>query len=296
MPIPPCLSADTNILAAELTIDGLALCCFNQTVSNNKFWEVAYPRHRKHTLTIDIDRVVAGQATNIVNKRPIPRDLESFNIRLTTGTQDIYTGFPHGGCRTGSFNRKGTGNDPNDIRWMIDVNGTEPDHGTVTLKRKGGGRVGVTLARLHHSLFFTVRPSEHPVRLIPKCSGDPAANGEELGRTNREMGALMKAPTDGRIIVEGISGIPTLDFNATTSYKIEIINEDSFSAEHWPGHVKGDFHLFYDIIAVTGGQKELWAVPDEDEKVAPGADKKVAPDGDCNPSEFGGSTLQPLID
>ncbi|MET0623269.1 MAG: hypothetical protein ABW250_09840 [Pyrinomonadaceae bacterium] len=289
MTTPNCLSTAPGILAADLTIDGLALCCFNQTIPSNKFWEVAYPRHRKHSLAITIDEVVIGRQRDrtIVSNYPVPRNLESFNVRLDTGTNDIYQGFPHGGCRTGNFNRTGAGNDPNDIRWMIDVAGSEPDHGTVTLKPKGGGRVGVTLARLHHSLFFTRRPSAHPVKLTSRCGGDPA-DYEDFGPTNREMGALMKAPTPGKIVFEGIN-IHTsqpLDFDASKSYKIKIINEDKFSSEHWPGHVKGDFHFLYDIIAVTGAQKELWAVPD---------DEKVAPDGDCNPNGFGGSTLEPLI-
>jgi hypothetical protein len=102
------------------------------------------------------------------------------------------------------------------------------------------------------------------------------------------MGALMRAPTSGKIVFEGID-IPTnepLEFDANKSYRINIINEDNYSSEHWPGHVKGDFHFLYDIIAVTGVQKELWAVPD---------DEKIAADGDCNPNGFSGPTLEPLI-
>lgn len=286
MTIPTCLNNAPGILAAELTIDGLALCCFNQTDAANKFWEVAYPRHRKHSLAVTIEQVGSGRP----ERHRVSENLEWFNIRLTTGTNDIYSpqNFPHGGCRTGGFNRNGTGNNPNDIRWMVDVTGTEPQHGRfVRLKSKGGGRVGVTLARLHHSLFFTERPSDHPVRFSPRCASDPEALGSfQLGPTNREMGALMKAPTAGQIVFEGIN-IESLSFDANTSYKIEIINEDIHSSEHFPNHVKGDFHHLYDIIEVDGEQKELWAVPDRD--------GKVAPDGDCNPNEFGGGTLEPLI-
>src|ERR1044071_9539833 len=169
MPIPNCLSTAPGILAAELTIDGLDLCQFNQTDANNMFWEVAYPRHRKHSLAITVEEVGSGRKDTY----PVPTDVESFNIKLSTGTNDLFQNFPHGGCRPGNFNRNGV-NDPNDIRWMIDVAGAEPQHGTVTLRRKGNRRVGVTVAHLSHSLLFTVRPSNRPVRLIPKCGGDPA--------------------------------------------------------------------------------------------------------------------------
>jgi hypothetical protein len=280
---PNCLSNVPGILAAELTIDGLALCHF-QLDQTGRYWEIAYPRQRKHSLAISIEEVGSGRPAM---PHHVDETLESFTIKLDTGTDDIYQNFDHGGCHTGTFNRKGTGNDPNDVRWMIDVAGREPDHGTATLRRKGDRQVGVTVALLRHSLLFTRRPSDHPVRLIPKCSGDPAANGVELGPTNREMGALMIAPAAGTIKFEGITGISDLPFDANTSYKIEIINDDQFPSEKWPGHVKGDFHLLYDIVNVTGVQKELWAVPD--------THGRVAPDGDCNPNGFGTSSLQELI-
>jgi hypothetical protein len=296
MSIPTCLSAAPGILAAELTINGLALCCFNQMDANNKFWEVAYLRHKRHTLSITIEEVVAGGVNRVILPRStITEPLPSFSISLDVGTNNIYQNFPQGGCRPGNFNRADPArNNPNDLRWMIDFAGADPDHGTVTrLKPRGGGRIEVTLANLHHTLLFTKNPGTLPVRLVPKGSSDPTAQGFELGRINEEIGGLMMAPTGGQIVFTGLN-IQPLSFNAQTSYKIEIVNEDFFNAEQWPGPAsnllltKGDFHLFYEVIDVDGQQKELWAI-------VPAIRPRTAADGDCNPSSTSSATLQPLI-
>jgi hypothetical protein len=290
MTIPTCLSSAPGIVAAELTIDGLALCCFNHQNRNDYFWEVASIRNQKHSLTITIVQMVAGGNDRVIlNKAPVPQNLLSFDIRLDTGTNALYNNFQHGGCQPGNFNRASGpsgGNDRNDLRWMIDFAGTEVGHGRVTrLKPRGGGRVDVTLATLHHSLLFTRKPSDHPVRLVPRCSSDPLNQGVELGYTNEKICGLMMAPTPGNIVFTGFNVPERLSFNAQTSYRIEIINEDEFHVEHWPGLSKGDFHFFYDIIEVDGQQKELWAV----------LPFRVAPDGDCNPTFINATTLQPLI-
>jgi hypothetical protein len=181
-----------------------------------------------------------------------------------------------------------SGNDLNDLRWMIDVAGTEPGHGNVTrLKPRVSGRVGVTLANLRHTLLFTRKPTDLPVRLVPRCSSDPGTQGVELGRTNEKIGGLMMAPAPGQIVFTGIN-IQPLPFDAQTSYRINIVNEDRFNAEHWPGLSKGDFHFLYEVIEVDGQQKELWAAVVHDEFVN-------APDGDCNGTFISLDTLQPLI-
>jgi hypothetical protein len=287
MASPAFLSSVPGLRAAELIIDGLALFCFNHQ-NGNQFWEVAYLRNPRHELGMEIQKVDAqGNPLGTPDQYTFDVNVLSVDVTLTTGSDAHYQMFPRGGPRANNFDRVARDNDPSDLQWMIDIAGPEPGHGNVT--QLITGRVKVTLARFHHSLFYTENPSEQLVRLSPKRNSHPSGLGSFwLGPTNERMaGLLLAAPnSSGEIRFDGL-GIDPLPYNANQRYKIEIINMDTQSATHIRGYAKGDFHLFYDVVDVNGDKKELWAVP---RNVG-----KFAPDGDCNPSEFGGSTLEPLI-
>src|SRR5215207_7036833 len=289
MASPDFLSSVPGLCAAELIVDGLAIFCFNHQ-NGNKFWEVAYLRNPRHNLGIEIQKVNAqGDPIGAPDEYAVDINLLSIDLRLTTGSDAHYQMFPRGGPRADDFDRVARDNDPHDLQWMIDLAGPEPAHGNITrlIPRGTANRVKVTLARFYHSLFFTENPSEHPVRLSPKRNIHPSGPGSFwLGPTNERMAGLLLATGPGEIRFDGLA-IDPLPYNANQHYKIEIINMDTHSATHIRGYAKGDFHLFYDVIDVDGDKKELWAVPR--------TIGIVAPDGDCNPSEYGGGTLQDLI-
>jgi hypothetical protein len=289
MSSPNFLSTVPGLLAANLTIDGLAVFCFNRQWEH-KFWEVAYLRHDKHTLGIDITEVDArGKTNRIFPTVMVPENLLTFEISLTSGSEAHYDTFPQGGPASGDFNRNAPDNDPHDIRWMIDLAGPEPRHGRlIRLKPRSDERVGVTLARFHHSLFFTGKPSEKSVRFSPRRNGDPDGPGNfDLGPTNEEILGVLLATEPGEIRFDGL-GIDPLPYDENRRYEIEIVNMDNQLAEKKHRFVKGDFHYFYDVIEVDGDQQELWAFPR--------ATGRFTPDGDCNPEFVSLATLQPLIE
>jgi len=284
---PSFLSAEVpGFVVAELTTDGLALCCFNHS-NGPKYWEVAYPRHGGHVLTIKI-QAVDEKGNDIGDPQSFRVDARvlKFGISLTNGSNDHYATFPLGGPITdGPFDRYDTKTKPHDLAWMIDVTGEEPRHGKFKkLKPKGAqDRPDVTLAIVEHSLFYVRKPSDEPVRISPRRENNPFGLGSfELGHTNDEMvGALFATSEDGEIrFVSHPAGslvIPNQPYSRTRLYKIEIINMDTRLAERKEGLVKGDLHLFYDILEFEEkdkDEKDLWATPTKT--------GRFTPDGDCH--------------
>lgn len=277
-----------GLQAARLTIHGLAIFCFNR-LGEHKFWEVAYPRHEKHDLFIEITET--DGAWNPTRKFPpvlINQDLLEFGISLTAGSEEHYDAFPEGGP-FGQFDRGSGNTDPYDLQWMIDLTSAEPRHGAFRgLIPRGRRAVNVTLARLSQSFIFTGRLSEHPVRFSPRRNDDPDGEGNfDLGVTNEELFGFLLANGPGEIRFDGL-GIAPLPYGEDKRYLIEIINMDNLSGKKKDPFVKGDFHLYYDVIDVAGPQQELWAFPTEV--------GRFAPDGDCAGTRASLETLQPLIE
>lgn len=281
MALPTFLPPVPGTPVAQLTIDGLGICCFNDEA---KFWEVAYIRRARHKLIITIAELdsqgepVAGKVVPYL----VDDDVESFRISLSGGSEAHYGVYPHGGPAAPDFVRTAANNDPHDLGWMIDVTGAEPQHDFKRLVPKSKSGAGVTLAQLRHSFFYTRKPGAHPVRLSPVKDNHPnSQNSRELGRANEEIDGMLLASEPGKITFEfeparsfSINPLP-YDPSQPCRYRITIINEDEQFSQPKGGFVRGDFHLYYDIIEVEGEQQDLWARP---RPTTPGNPS----DGDCN--------------
>jgi len=293
------LAAVSGFAVAELTIDGLAICCFN---SSKKYWEVAYLRLKnpKHELVINIQEVnVLGELVGPPKRHQIPEGVLSIGIKLTTGSDQHYTAYPKGGPTDPNFDRDALNNDPHVLNWMIDLSGPEPKHGKFKkLKPKGGDRVPVSLARIYHSLFMVRRPGGDAVKLSPKGKGPSGEGNFRLGRINEEIVGILLATAPGNIEFSftpaGSHSIDPLPYSGTRLYRIAITNMDVQTKflpvekrEMQDGYVKGDFHHFYEVLETDDKTKEqeLWAIPRGPRSV----------DGDCNPAGAGLPSLDDLI-
>jgi hypothetical protein len=286
---------------AQLTIDGLAICCFNDgsTDGGTKLWEVAYPRGLKHNLTITVEELDDEGETIPGTFIPYLVDdrVERFTISLTGGSEAHYDVYPRGGPAVPEFVRTAANNDPHDLGWMIDITGDEPGHDFRRLLPKSESNVNVTLAQLRYSFFYTRKPGDQPVRFSPVGDNDPLSMASrELGRANEEIDGLLLATEPGEITFEfepprsfSIHPLP-YDLNRPRRYKITIINEDdAHISEPKGGFIKGDFNLFYDVTDVRGEKQDLWARPRPTTLTG-------TSDGDCNPvSGSGQRTLRTLI-
>lgn len=290
--IPQSISSKlTDLQVAELTIDGLAICCFN---SAEKLWEVAYPRHQQHDLFIIIQELDATRRpVGSPVSHTVPAGVRSFTISLTDGTDTHNAVFPSGGPADANFRRTAPNNDPHDLGWIIDLAGAEPGHEFSRLLPRQESQRDVTLAQIRHSVFFTSRIGDDPVRLSPRNTDDPFGPGSRvLGHTNEAIGGVLLAAKAGEVRFEsdpaGSLNIAPLPYDQTRRYAIRIINEDRQLGVMKGEFIKGDFHFFYDLIEVNGEQQELWAVP---KPLALGS----ASNGDCDPVTISSPTLRTLI-
>lgn len=290
--IPQSISSKlTDFQVAELVVDGLAICCFN----NEKVWEVAYPRQQQHILSIVIQKL-DGAGKPIINgikEHPVPGNVRSFTLSLTSGSRAHEAVFPRGGPAAANFVRTAPNNDPHDLGWLIDMAGPEPGHNFRRLRPRAVSQRDVTLARFPNSLLFTRRPGDDPTRLSPEDNDDPLGPGSrEIGHTNEAVGGVLLAAGNGEIRFQsepaGSLKIGPLPYDKDRRYKIRIINEDSQDGVRRGRFIKGDFHFFYDIIDVDGVKQELWAIP---KPTALGSTSN----GDCNPVGASVSTLRDLL-
>lgn len=292
--LPNVLAQAPGKRAAILVIDGLSVCCFNRT---KMFWEVAYPRQSEHELRITIWELDGDD--NRVGQEPkydkeVHPDIVSFNISLTKGSTAHYNQYPRGGPVKLDFERLDPDNDPHDLAWLIDLAGPELQHEFRRLLPRDPSRP-VSLARIRHSMFCTLKPEAEPVVISPRRHNNPRHPDRfVLGRNNTEIvGVLLATEAAGEIRFAsdpaGLLDINPLPYDQNKRYRIEIINMDTNPTQRVPPFVRGDLHLFYGhVIEVGGEQKELWAFPVED--------GRFAPDGDCHTNGFSGQTLQDLIE
>jgi hypothetical protein len=294
MVLPEVLASAPGLRAAILVIDGLSVCCFNKT-GVDKFWEVAYPRQRQHDLRIaiwELDGADQPVGTDPIYDEELDEGVVRLNISLTNGSAAHYSQFPAGGPLTPDFERLAPDNDPHDLAWIVDLAGPELKHDFGRLLPRNDRRSPVSLARIFHSLFCTLKPEDDPVVISPRHRNNPRHPDREIiGRNNTEFVGVLQGTQAGEIrLVSEPAGLLDLSLphDQNKRFRIEIINTDTQLAQHVKPFVRGDLHLFYDdVIEVNGEQKELWAIPPKD--------GRFAPDGDCHTNGFGGATLEELL-
>lgn len=289
------LLAIQDVPIAELSIDGLALCCFNEGAANPR-WEVAFLREPDHRLRITIMKMNSDGKPIAIHhpSSEIPGNVRSFNFELANGSRKHIDLYNRGGVEIPGFSH--TGVDSVDFRWMIDL-GTL-DHGNVIGPiRKDAqhpDRVDVTLARIPHSLFYTNEVAVSDVILSPRRNGSPQG-GTNVGRTNEETRAVIFASrsTEIQIVSDppGSLNVPAMPPDQGHYYLIAITNRDipGTPTTMVDGRIRGDLQHFYEIIEVSGEPRDLWALPR----------LLRIEGGDCNPGfirDPNVTTLQALIE
>ena len=315
------LSANAGSPAGLLILDGLGVCCFNDSDPRNKFWEVAFLRPSDHFLKV----TVGGDVYNIAP------EVKTIDFLTNNGSSQHYDEFKKGYFEAeDEFSRVAANR--YDFRWVANFIGYEVPHGAFTglqTRAMNRDRVGVTLARIPHSLFYTHTVTDNYVILSPKDLED-SAHGLIFGPTNEEVGALLLADTPAglKIIVGDGSGgacdpkseminncVIDLPHQEGGILEITVENMDepkrellkdregfwpSAAAErrqHIPKHLKvknyleGDFRRYYEVIEVEGDKLTLWAAgkhPNQHNRL-----------GDCNLVRFETedlTSLEALID
>ncbi|HKS26481.1 MAG TPA: hypothetical protein VJS44_01615 [Pyrinomonadaceae bacterium] len=287
------LIAIQAVAVGEVSIDGLALSCFNKAARR---WEVAFIRHPDHRLVITVQLIDnQNEEVGVILPPTEIGDVRSIDVTLANGSDNHLGLFPDGGVELPGFSR--AGQDSPDIRWAIDLGDVAVGHGNVTgLKRRGPqqpDRLPVTLARIPHTLFYTNEVTTSSVILSPRSDNAPGAS-PPFGRTNDDTAGVIFADrsTSVNIVSDppGVVVVPPLTPVPNHYYRIVFTNMDREGTMHdrRDGRVRGDHHHFYNIVAVDGDERDLWAIPRRARNES----------GDCNPEIIKHpniDTLEPLI-
>lgn len=264
---------------ANLTVDGLAICCF-ASKSEPKRWQIAFLRQPDHALRITIDPGDGGKPDHI----EVDKDASRLEIRTVKGRTPDYGEHPHGFYDKGKLKenrkKKPSGQDAKEnFRWALDLQDKDDvKHGKIKLKRPEG--YGVTLAYIDDALFYTCNQTSSNLYMVP-WGVDPNLWPEklkewELGMTNDQLGADIECEDDGGIIIL-VNGVEKKRLHSRPGKPWQIclmnmrphhMDERGKAGGHGETAArdggkleKGDFHLYYDAIETSDGLFAVWGYP-----------------------------------
>jgi hypothetical protein len=257
-----------NNATARVTIDGLAICCFNRS---ENMWDVGYLHHDHvplHTLILEIR-----------DEAPVTIPDPTAQITFTTTNPQTppYPGSPNGffdplGRRPDRGDFPMTADDVENFRWIIDLEDqSDVPHGMVTLRRPG---FLVTRTFIHDAVFYTSKLSPNELYLAPNTNntqddpnnmGSAALHQHLFGRTNDEIAAdIFCAPGNGAvtITIPGVLAQPrVLPHRPGNPWEIRLTNLCLHPTAGTRRFEIGDFHLFYDVLTITGQKQAIWGEP-----------------------------------
>lgn len=265
------MSLDHETATANLLIDGLAICSFNE---RNHIWEVAYLRHPAHELGLDF-----GDESAI---HRIPRNARVIKIETVRGqTPDYQHEFP-----LGFFDRQPVPDrtrDPDDIstdekenfRWAMNLDdGADVPHGQIKLKPPP---YPVTMAYISDAVFYSAALTPRNMYLIPlknnpAMMSQTALNRDLYGKTADQIGADIRCAAGGgiKVTIDG-EELRQLPHTPGSPWQMMLMNMRPFlSGGHHMAVAttntgatleQGDFQIYYDAFDVTGQQYSLWGYP-----------------------------------
>jgi hypothetical protein len=281
-----------NNATARVTIDGLAVCCYN---GGQTKWEVGYLHQADHRLILAIENETSIE---------IPNTTREITIGAVKPHTPSYPGEPHGFF---SMERRPlrtyvptSADELENFRWIVDLQDpTDTGHGNATPKQATSP---VTRALIHNAVLYTSRLSAKEVirAAYPGAAADNPNNMDPatlerhiFGRTNNETAGDIFCANDGAVtltIPGVISGTRTFPHRPGQPWNIKLTN-----LCYHPGGTTiqrfklGDFHRFYDVINVSNQKQCIWGEA---------TDKHIVDTGrvDCDTTWLSGlTTLDPIM-
>jgi hypothetical protein len=232
-------SIDRRAATATIYSEGLAVNCFNRA---EKRCEKLFLRHDAHNFGIEVTKKLNGKIveSKIYNFAP-DSSIEIF------GVNPAISGFKR--YEPGEFVRgNADSNDPEDFRWMVDIEGEL--HGEKLLPTKTSAKNGVPLTRvfIRNAEFYTKRKSEQEVYLLDK-SGRVL---KDFGKIGDVMGAKLDAD---KVIVRATGKTPfelSLRKEKGAAYEIYIRN---LRVTDHSSHITSDFAEYYNVLNDRRGRQ-----------------------------------------
>ncbi|MFL6332935.1 MAG: hypothetical protein ACJ754_06270 [Pyrinomonadaceae bacterium] len=262
------MTLNHNQATAKVTVDGLALGCYNKDESK---WDLAYLHHPHpplHNLGLLVDN-------DLIVTNPPPFRISLIEFVAVNPQTPNYPGSPNGFFDIGRIADRRVDPAPDDdaaenFRWTINLEdqGDVP-HGNVQLKKPP---FRLTRAFINNGVFYTTALS--PKNLLKASfTSDPHDDPNNmslgdikshiLGKTNDQIAAdIFCAPADGKVIIK-VDGVPVVELphRPGDPWQISLTNLCPPTLPTGQKFEKGDFHLFYDVLNVTGQQHIIWGEP-----------------------------------
>lgn len=217
---------------AFVNVRGLGIVCFNPTLQRS---ETAIIRHGGHQLSLDIARPglidgAGAEATGFISlfHRPIT-ELEDVTIEISAIGESTYNGYEV--FQASAFDRVNGENDPNDIRWIINLEGNEM-HGPGLVKNEAAGeslKPLVTRLFISDALFYAVMPEGKALANTPYFEKTDPRDGStnEFGYLAETLGANIQAGgVQVKLTIGGTEEVLTYEHVAGSPLRIEITNVD----------------------------------------------------------------------
>lgn len=248
---------------ATVTLDGLAVCCFNKAQLR---WEVAFLQQPEHDLMLSI-----SEGVNVIFPRTRVDPTSSIKIYPLDGvTPDYQDAFKDGFFDNGPVNRKVDPVTPAEIenfRWALDMEDTnELPHGNVALKKPP---TRATLTTILDAVFYTseVTPNTPndffilPEGVDPNSLSPSELSAYQLGKVNDQVSADITCKEGGKVVVEVDKSRIVLDAKPGVNYMIDLNNmRRHHNHKHSTIFEKVDFSLYYDAMDVDS-KLAMWGIP-----------------------------------
>jgi hypothetical protein len=239
---------DHSDAAANISIDGLAACCFNR---KSKLWQIAVLHLEKHEFKLSIN----GELQDIETGGSYPNRI---NISATDPIVPDYRQYPDGFWFSGGgFHRDPNRDNLEDFRWVLDFQNPDFQHGSVSTKRPS-----MTIISIHDTVFYTRKVTPSSYLLAPHSKSFAAHDCKPVGLTNDEVGADICCAEAGEVSIQIDRKRPIIltKEKAPNSVVFTNLEKAMKPGDQLPSdrvfadgmYEKGDFFLYYDLFKKTG--------------------------------------------
>lgn len=216
------MGLDHSKAFVRLTFDGIITLCINKRAEPDRC-ELGMVATRDHQRRLTITRI---RPNGVEEQAYPPFELNNEN-RVVIETENSITP----GVTTfepGTFNRLADEGDPEDFRWIMDLQGPEFHEDNLSLRRESD-RLCRPKIIIHHGVFYTHSKTPHRYFRYPR-EGNPINTGSiDIGKIADKVGAdIVADPVLGKVIVQ-ITGktpnpIELVSDGLKTRYRIDIGN------------------------------------------------------------------------
>jgi hypothetical protein len=240
-----------------ITIEGLALACINGHKRNR--CEVGILRCDRHKPLLDIQQINLDESGNACSSSLIPNSLnldEDILIDLEPADGGKSTD-----CRRGvstftsrGFDRLEDTGDPEDFRWIADLEGPEFHNRKLRIKHRSELK---PLIFISDGILYTGRKSDE---VFARVLLNDYSSGGALGKLGYVLSADLTYPTGSRVVLKNVFDAEspangtcstTLPIDGSSRYLITIENYCQL-----PDESEGtDFRLFYDVVKDPTGKR-----------------------------------------